>query len=165
MRRFPPIIVQVLLLTALAHSQSPAGAVREFGLLGTWAPHCSRPPAPANPYADYALTPEGTIELRNDFGPDYDDMIYDKSYVDNYRTPHTEQFHAVERFKLIEDGRKLQVLLTINDPGAFNLPWSALQRWRRLTDRPIVENLCAENNIDFFGYDDYPIPQATKSDF
>jgi hypothetical protein len=66
---------------------------------------------------------------------------------------------------LIEDGRKLQSLVTITDQGAFNMPWSALQRWRRLTDRPMVENLCAENNADFFGCDDYPVPQAAKPDF
>jgi hypothetical protein len=29
----------------------------------------------------------------------------------------------------------------------------------------MVENLCNENNPDFFGYDEYPLPQATKSDF
>jgi hypothetical protein len=89
----------------------------------------------------------------------------DKTYVDNYRTPHTDQIHVVERFKLIEDGQTLQSLVTVTDPGAFNMPWSALQRWRRLTDRPMVENLCSENNLDPFGYDDYPIPQATKPDF
>jgi len=89
----------------------------------------------------------------------------DKTYVDNYRTPHTDQIHVVERFKLIEDGQKLQSLVTVTDPGAFNMPWSALQRWRRLTDRPMVENLCTENNVDPFGYDEYPIPQATKPDF
>jgi hypothetical protein len=79
----------------------------------------------------------------------------DKTYVDNYRTPHTEQIHVVERFKLTEDGRKLQALLTVTDPGAFNMPGPLC--WRRLTERPMVENLCAENNVDFFGYDDYPI--------
>jgi hypothetical protein len=91
--------------------------------------------------------------------------ISDKTYVDNYRTPHTDQMHVVERFKLIEEGRKLQSLVTVTDPGAFNMPWSALQLWRRVTDRPMVENLCAENNVDFFGYDDFPIPQAAKPDF
>jgi hypothetical protein len=91
--------------------------------------------------------------------------ISDRSYVDNYRTPHTNQIHVVERFKLIEGGSKLEALVTVSDPGAFNMPWSALQRWRRLKDRPMVENLCAENNADYFGYDRYPLPQATKPDF
>jgi hypothetical protein len=89
----------------------------------------------------------------------------DRTYVDNYRTPHTDQIHVVERFKLIEDGRKLQSLVTVSDPGAFNMPWSALQRWRRVTDRPMTEDLCAENNVDFFGYDDHPVPQSTRQEF
>jgi hypothetical protein len=29
----------------------------------------------------------------------------------------------------------------------------------------MIENLCAENNVDFFGYDDYPVPQAARPDF
>jgi hypothetical protein len=91
--------------------------------------------------------------------------LNDKTFVDNYRTPHTEQIHVVERFKMIEGGRTLQALVTVTDAGAFNMPWSAIQRWRRLTDRPMVENLCAENNVDFFGYDRWPIPQTTKPDF
>jgi hypothetical protein len=91
--------------------------------------------------------------------------INDRTFVDNYRTPHTDRIRVVERFKLIEDGRKLQSLVTVTDPGAFNSPWSALQRWRRMTDRPITEDICAENNVDFFGYDDHPIPQASKRDF
>jgi hypothetical protein len=91
--------------------------------------------------------------------------LNDKTFVDNYRTPHTDQIHVVERFKMIEGGRILQALVTVTDPGTFNMPWTGLQRWRRLTDRPMVENLCAENNADPFGYDQWPIPQTTKSDF
>jgi hypothetical protein len=90
----------------------------------------------------------------------------DRTFVDNYRTPHTDQIHVVEHFKLIENGRTLQLLVTVADPGAFNMPWSALQRWRRVTDRPLRENLCAENNFDPFGhYDEYPVPQSAREDF
>ena len=91
--------------------------------------------------------------------------LNDRTYVDNYRTPHTEQIHVVEQFKMIEDGKTLQALVTVTDPGAFNMPWSGLQRWRRVADRPMVENLCAENNADPFGYDRFPLPQTTKPDF
>jgi len=34
------------------------------------------------------------------------------------RTPHTERLHVVERFKLIEDGKTLQILIEVDDPGA-----------------------------------------------
>jgi hypothetical protein len=88
-----------------------------------------------------------------------------KTFVDNYRTPHTEQIHVVERFKIIEGGRTLQSVVTVDDPGAFNMPWSAVQRWRLAPNRPLTEDLCAENNTNFFNYEVVPIPQAAKADF
>jgi hypothetical protein len=91
--------------------------------------------------------------------------LNDKTFVDNYRTPHTDQIHVVERFKLIEGGKTLQSVVTVDDPGAFNMPWSATQRWRRVANRPATESICAENNTNFFNYEVVPIPQADKSDF
>ena len=90
--------------------------------------------------------------------------LNDKTFVDNYRTPHTDKIHVVERFKLIEGGKILQDTITVDDPGAFNMPWTAVQRWRR-TDREMEESICAENNDNFFNYDVVPIPQAGKADF
>ena len=91
--------------------------------------------------------------------------LNDKTHVDNYRTPHTEQIHVVERFKMIEGGKTLQAVVTVDDPGAFNISWSAIQRWRRVSDRPIREMICAENNLNFFNYVVVPIPQADTPDF
>jgi hypothetical protein len=90
--------------------------------------------------------------------------LNDRTFVDNYRTPHTEQIHVVERFKLIEGGEILQAHVSVDDPGAFNMPWSAIQRWRHV-DRPLTELMCAENNVDFFNYDVVPLPQASRPDF
>src|SRR5215470_836905 len=90
--------------------------------------------------------------------------LNDKTFVDNYRTPHTDQIHVVERFKLIEGGKTLQGIVNVDDPGTFNTPWSATQRWRRV-DRPMTEQICAENNTHFFNYEVVPIPQAAKADF
>ena len=89
----------------------------------------------------------------------------DRSFVDNYRTPHTGQIHVVERFKIIEGGKTLQVTATVEDPGAFNMPWSAVQRWKRGPERKILEQICAENSEAFFDYDVVPIPHADKPDF
>jgi hypothetical protein len=89
----------------------------------------------------------------------------DRTFVDNYRTPHTDQLHVVERFKLLDGGKTLQVTMNIDDPGAYNMPWTAIQRWRRTEDRAMLEEYCAENNVAFFGYDVVPIPQADKADF
>jgi hypothetical protein len=91
--------------------------------------------------------------------------LNDKSFVDNYRTPHTTQLHVVERFQLIDSGKTLQATIKVEDPGAFNMPWSAVQRWRRRENQPIVELICAENNSSYFNYDVTPIPTANKPDF
>jgi hypothetical protein len=45
-----------------------------------------------------------------------------KSYVDNFRTPHTEKLHVVERYRLIDDGQTLQVTIRIEDPDTFYEP-------------------------------------------
>src|SRR5689334_5371185 len=89
----------------------------------------------------------------------------DKTYVDNYRTPHTTQLHVIERFKLINDGRTIEVSVHVEDPGAFTTPWNAIQRYRRVNDEPMVEMVCAENNDGYFGYDVVPLPHADRPDF
>ena len=91
--------------------------------------------------------------------------LNDRTFVDNYRTPHTDQLHVIERFKMIEGGKMLEVKITVEDPGAFNMPWSAVQRWRRTDARAMIEDYCAENNGFFFGYDVVAMPQANKPDF
>jgi hypothetical protein len=42
--------------------------------------------------------------------------------VDGFGTPHTEQLHVVERFRLIEKGDILEVNVHVEDPGAFTTP-------------------------------------------
>jgi hypothetical protein len=90
--------------------------------------------------------------------------ISTKAFVDNYRTPHTERLHVVERFKLT-GGDQMEVLITVDDPGAFTMPWSAIQRFRRVQAGPMEEAICAENNINPFSFAVVPIPQADKPDF
>jgi hypothetical protein len=90
--------------------------------------------------------------------------LNDKTFVDNYRTPHTDQIHVVERFKLLNNGSTLQSTVFVDDPGAFTTPWSAVQRWKRIS-RPLEEYLCEPSNVGFFGYEVTPIPSASKPDF
>jgi len=91
--------------------------------------------------------------------------ISPKSFVDNYRTPHTDQLHVVERWKLAADGQTVGVLVFVEDPGAFTMPWSAVQRWRRVENAPISTAACNENNGDFFNEGLVPLPQAAAPDF
>jgi hypothetical protein len=91
--------------------------------------------------------------------------ISPKSFVDNYRTPHTDQLHVVERWKLAADRMSVDVSVFVEDPGAFTMPWSAVQRWRRVDSAPLSTATCNENNGDFFSHGLVPLPEATKADF
>jgi hypothetical protein len=76
MRKALICAIHVLLLTVSAQSQSPTNAVEEFGLLGTWAIDCMHSPSPRNEHSVFSVTSIGTVQLRNDFGIDYDEMVY-----------------------------------------------------------------------------------------
>jgi hypothetical protein len=86
------------------------------------------------------------------------------SYLDWYRTPHTEKEHVVERYKVAADGNMLEVLVMVEDPDALNEPLHMIQRWRKVKNA-MLETVCAENNGDYFSHNLFPIPQATTPDF
>src|SRR5258708_4885455 len=46
-----------------------------------------------------------------------------RTFVDNYRTPHTEKLHVNERLKLIDGGNELQATIRVEYTDAFNMPW------------------------------------------
>jgi hypothetical protein len=87
-----------------------------------------------------------------------------KTFVDSYLTPHTDQLHVIERYKLVDGGKMMEVAMTVDDPGAFTTTWSAIQRFRRLA-REWTEDICAENNFSFLNYEVVPLPHADKPDF
>ena len=111
--------------------------------------------------------------------------LNEKTFIDGFLTPHTERLHVTERWHLVDGGRTLEVDIHVDDPGAFTLPWNAIQRYRRAEPQksenalvaandattsaavagPMLEASCAENNISYFGGDPLPIPTATAPDF
>ena len=90
----------------------------------------------------------------------------------------------VTRMVTLEGGKTLEVNVRVEDPGAFTMPWNAIQRYHRVEPGvaenkdalnpisssadagPMLEVACAENNdVRFFGEGALPIPQAGKPDF
>jgi hypothetical protein len=69
----------------------------------------------------------------------------DKTQIDRFGTPHSDRIHVVERYRVAPDHRTLEVQFTVDDPGAFTMPWSARVRYGA---RPLnfEEQVCAENN-------------------
>ena len=108
----------------------------------------------------------------------------DRTWLDGFATPHTKALHVIERFHLIEDGQVLEANVHIEDPGAFTMPWDAIQRYRQfeaavrkvpierlaqlasVPEGPLTEIACAENPHSFFqGVPALPVPQASVPDF
>ncbi len=108
--------------------------------------------------------------------------LNDKTTVDGFETPHTEQMHVVERFRLV-DPETLEVEVYVEDPGAFTTPWTAIQRYSRKEgiarrtnianvamlasagEGPLLEAICSENPGSLMGLETIPIAQSAKPDF
>ncbi len=108
----------------------------------------------------------------------------DRTLVDGFGTPHTKQLHVIERFHLIDGGKTLEANVHVEDPGAFTMPWDAIQRFRGFEEvvakmpveripslatpaqGPLTEAICAENPNSFFpGQPALPVPKAVVPDF
>jgi hypothetical protein len=104
--------------------------------------------------------------------------------VDKFFTPHSEQFHMIERFRLTSGGDRLDVRVHVEDHGAFTTPWNAVIQYRRVEPGraennvlppslvsaateagPLMELTCAENPFSYFGNDSPRVPQAERPDF
>jgi hypothetical protein len=112
-----------------------------------------------------------------------------RTWVDAMGTPHTDQLHVVERFRLVDGGRELEAEVYVEDPGAFTTPWKGIQRFRQYelavrqmqqqqqlkgmpqlasaAEGSLQELICADNPSSFFESQDeeLPIPQSTVPDF
>jgi hypothetical protein len=86
------------------------------------------------------------------------------SYIDNFRTPHSEKLHVVERFTIEPGGKGMSALVTVEDPDTFNAPLTMTRRWFKF-DGPMLETVCAENNDDVFKQNLFPQPEAKTPDF
>jgi hypothetical protein len=88
-----------------------------------------------------------------------------KTFIDNYRTPHGDKLHVIERFHLIEGGAKLQADITIEDPAALVKPLHVMHQWRKVQG-PMTESRCADGaSFNPFEQQAEPIPTASKFDF
>jgi len=47
----------------------------------------------------------------------------DKTWLDSIGRPHSEKLHVIERFRRVNQD-KLEMTITIDDPGAYTAPWS-----------------------------------------
>ncbi len=86
-----------------------------------------------------------------------------RTFVDEYRTPHSDKLHVQERWTVSDDGKTLNISMVVDDPAAFKQPWAGTTNFRR-RQGPMIEISCAENPTHFEHYD-FHIPVANKADF
>ena len=71
----------------------------------------------------------------------------------------------MERFTITEGGKTLEVRVTVDDAGAFTMPWSARQVYHLEHQGLFDEAPCADNNdVSPFGFDPMPIPKSDRPD-
>jgi hypothetical protein len=102
-----------------------------------------------------------------------------KSFVDAFRTPHSEQLHVIERYRVMDGGKTLQVEMTIEDPVAFVKPWKVTKRWEKVTTQSQGADVSNTYNEEIRCMDGEmvnpfnqqyasqlePLPTASKADF
>jgi len=71
----------------------------------------------------------------------------------NEKTPfipatfHTSSLHTIDRYRLVNDGKDLEVRMTIDDPGAYTKPWETRVVFSRVREGyKLRDYRCAENN-------------------
>src|SRR5262245_20100988 len=117
--------------------------------------------------------------------------------IDRFGTPYTEALHVVERYRLLDHevakeaqergqkewprvpvyapdpdykGQGLQLEFTVDDKGAFTMPWTATITYLRAAHSDWHERVCAENvqhyyTGAFYSDKEARIPTADKPDF
>jgi hypothetical protein len=91
--------------------------------------------------------------------------LNDKTFVDNFRTPHSEKLHVVERLRLVEGGKFLEAEVLIDDPAVFLKPLQVTKRSRRV-EASLAEWRCAAGEMSNpFANGADPLPMAQKADF
>ena len=90
--------------------------------------------------------------------------LNDKTDTDRFGTPHSDEIHVVERYRVSDDKKTLELRFTVDDPKFFTTEWSARADYK-LDSKPYAEVICAENNRAIGDAAGPAIPVADKPDF
>jgi len=56
--------------------------------------------------------------------------------------PVSDQFHVVERVRLLNGGQTLEIAYSMTDPKMWEGEWASTKRWKRVDDQDITEVEC-----------------------
>ena len=72
--------------------------------------------------------------------------LNDQTYLDDGGHPHSDAYHAVERFRRRDFGH-MDIQFTIDDVKAYTRPWNVTIHFELFADNEIMESVC-ENERD-----------------
>jgi hypothetical protein len=65
--------------------------------------------------------------------------------MDRQGMPHTEKLHMIERLTRL-DYNTIKYQVTIDDPGAYTMPWTSGFNLRWTANSELFEYVCQDNN-------------------
>jgi hypothetical protein len=71
----------------------------------------------------------------------------DKFWFDYKGHPHTEKLHTIERYTRTDLGH-MRIEVTIDDPGAYEKPFTTVGSARIMAGQDLMEYICQEDNFD-----------------
>jgi hypothetical protein len=81
------------------------------------------------------------------------------TFIDNLGGPHSYDLRVTERYRKINDGQQLEVIVDIHDPSVFTEDWSARFVYDARPDLRIMDWNCGEVHRDISGVPGVVIPE------
>lgn len=75
--------------------------------------------------------------------------LYDTTFLDRDGMPHSTALRVTERLRLIDGGKRLEDLVTFDDPETFTAPWTARLVFERKPDTELTEYHCLLKHEEF----------------
>jgi hypothetical protein len=72
--------------------------------------------------------------------------LNDRTFIDDEGSSHSTQLHTVERYRKIDGGSKLELIMTVEDPVTLEHPYSYRRIYHWRPDVRPQEYICEENN-------------------
>jgi hypothetical protein len=74
--------------------------------------------------------------------------LNDRSWLDAFGHPHSEEMRVTERFRRRDFGH-MDIQITVDDPKTYTKPFTLNLGQHLLPDTDLIEHFCAENEQDF----------------
>jgi hypothetical protein len=72
--------------------------------------------------------------------------LNDRTFIDDEGSSHSDKLHTVERYRKLEGGAKLELVMTVEDPVTLEKPYGYRRIYHWRPDIRPQEYICEENN-------------------